>query len=83
MFHQPGEATEMKITTIGIDLAKNVFHVHGVDEWGKTSMKKQLSVGELHMLGIEVAKSTLEERAGQHDAGGGAVGTKRLDMAMS
>jgi transposase len=25
----------MKITTIGIDLAKNVFQVHGVDERGK------------------------------------------------
>jgi hypothetical protein len=28
-------ASEMKITTIGIDLAKNVFQVHGVDERGK------------------------------------------------
>jgi transposase len=42
MFHQPGEATEMKVTTIGIDLAKNVFQVHGVDERGKTVLKKQL-----------------------------------------
>jgi transposase len=41
MFHQPGEATEMKITTIGIDLAKNVIQVHGVDERGKTVLKKQ------------------------------------------
>jgi transposase len=41
MFHQPGEATEMKSTTIGIDLAKNVFQVHGVDERGKTVLKKQ------------------------------------------
>lgn len=32
----------MKITTIGIDLAKNVFQVHGVDEPGKTVLKKQL-----------------------------------------
>jgi transposase len=42
MFHQPGEATEMKITTIGIDLAKNVMQVHGVDERGKAVLKKQL-----------------------------------------
>jgi transposase len=40
MFHQPGEATDMKITTIGIDLAKNVIQVHGVDERGKTVLKK-------------------------------------------
>ena len=30
----------MKITTVGIDLAKNVFQVHGVDEFGKTVVKK-------------------------------------------
>ena len=32
----------MKLTTIGIDLAKNVFQVHGVDERGKAILKKQL-----------------------------------------
>jgi transposase len=32
----------MKITTIGIDLAKAVFQVHGVDERGKTVLRKQL-----------------------------------------
>lgn len=32
----------MKLTTIGIDLAKNVFQVHGVDEKGKAVLKKQL-----------------------------------------
>ncbi|SRR5712692_6081862 len=32
----------MKITTIGIDLAKNVFQVHGVDGHGKVQVKKQL-----------------------------------------
>ncbi len=32
----------MKITTIGIDLAKQVFQVHGVDAHGKAALKKQL-----------------------------------------
>ncbi|KND58314.1 Mobile element protein [Candidatus Burkholderia verschuerenii] len=32
----------MKITTIGIDLAKSVFAVHGVNEHGKTVLKKIL-----------------------------------------
>jgi len=32
----------MEITTIGLDLAKNVFQVHGVDERGKTVLRKQL-----------------------------------------
>ena len=32
----------MKVPTIGIDLAKNVIQVHGVDERGKAVLKKQL-----------------------------------------
>lgn len=32
----------IKITTIGIDLAKNVFQLHGVDEHGEIALKKQL-----------------------------------------
>src|SRR5690606_38304536 len=39
---QPREASTMKITTVGIDLAKNVFQVHGVDERGKTVLRKQI-----------------------------------------
>ena len=32
----------MQITTVGIDLAKAVFQVHGVDAHGKTVLKKQI-----------------------------------------
>ena len=32
----------MKITTVGIDLAKNVFQIHAVDKRGKVVVKKQL-----------------------------------------
>lgn len=32
----------MQITTLGLDLAKNLFQVHGVDERGKTVLRKQL-----------------------------------------
>ena len=32
----------MKATTIGIDLAKNVLQVHGVDERGNAVVRKQL-----------------------------------------
>lgn len=31
----------MNITTVGLDLAKNVFQVHGVNEHGKAVLKKQ------------------------------------------
>jgi len=37
----------MKITTIGIDLAKNVFQAHGVNEHGKTEKKRQLKRGQV------------------------------------
>ena len=37
----------MKVTTIGIDLAKNVFQVHGVDERGKAVLRKQLKRAEV------------------------------------
>lgn len=32
----------MTVATMGIDLAKNVFQVHGVDQFGKVVVKKQL-----------------------------------------
>ena len=32
----------MQVTTIGLDLAKNVFQVHGVNAHGKTVLRKQL-----------------------------------------
>ena len=32
----------MNITTIGIELAKNVFQVHGVNDRGKPQLRKQL-----------------------------------------
>ena len=37
----------MKITTIGMDLAKNVIQVHGVDEQGKAVLKKRLRRGQV------------------------------------
>ena len=37
----------MKITTIGIDLAKTTLSVHAVDAHGKTAMHKSLSRAKL------------------------------------
>ena len=33
----------MKLTRIGLDTAKQVFQVHGVDEHGNTRLQKQLA----------------------------------------
>src|SRR5947207_4417768 len=40
-------AIHMQISTIGIDIAKNVFQVHGVDAAGKPVLKKQLRRGQI------------------------------------
>ena len=37
----------MNITVLGIDLAKNIFYVHGVDKAGKTVLKRKILRGEL------------------------------------
>ncbi|TAK63575.1 IS110 family transposase [Methylobacter sp.] len=37
----------MNVTTIGLDSAKNVFQVHGVDANGKVAMRKQLKRGQV------------------------------------
>lgn len=37
----------MNVTTIGLDLAKNLFQLHGVDRNGKVVFKKQLRRSQL------------------------------------
>jgi transposase len=36
-----------EVTTIGLDLAKSVFQVHGVDASGKTVIRRQLRRGQV------------------------------------
>jgi hypothetical protein len=36
------EASAMKMTTIGIDLAKTVFQLHGLDDGGKPLLREKL-----------------------------------------
>jgi len=45
----------MKITTIGIDLAKEVFAIHGVDERGHAALRKQLKRGEMATFFVNLA----------------------------
>ena len=37
----------MQVTTIGLDLAKNVFQVHGIDATEKVLIRKQLRRGQV------------------------------------
>lgn len=49
----------MKLTTIGIDLAKNVFQVHGADAKGKTVLKKQLKRAQVLPFFANLTPSTI------------------------
>jgi hypothetical protein len=43
-FNHPNreEAFSVNLTTVGIDLAKNVLQIHAINAHGKTVLKKQL-----------------------------------------
>ena len=56
----------MKATTIAIDLAKHLFQLHGVDQHGKTTLKRQLKRDQMlsffsnlppSLIGIEASGS--------------------------
>ena len=38
----------MQITTIGLDIAKNVFQIHGIDAAEKVIVRKQLRRGQVN-----------------------------------
>ena len=58
-----------KVTTVGIDLAKNVFSVHGVDERGQVVLRRTLSRGRLVELVASLPPSLigLEACSGAHE----------------
>ncbi len=58
----------MKVTTAGIDLAKNVFQLHGVDESGREALHKRLSRGKLlgYLANLEPCLIGIEACAGAH-----------------
>ena len=58
----------MKISRIGLDLAKNVFQVHGVDEHGKTVMRKKLQRSKLleFFVRLEACTIGMEACSGAH-----------------
>src|SRR5262245_38328214 len=45
--HQEWEPSMSEITTIGLDLAKHVFQVHGIDAQGTTVLRKRLRRGQV------------------------------------
>lgn len=49
----------MQVITFGIDLAKNVFQIHGVDARGHTVVKKQLKRDQVAVYFANVAPATI------------------------
>lgn len=58
----------MEVTTIGIDVAKDVFGVHGVDGPGQVTMRKRLVRKHLleFMSKLPACLAGLEARTGAH-----------------
>jgi hypothetical protein len=40
--HEQEELSAMNVITVGLDLAKNVFQVHGIDDTGKVIVRRSL-----------------------------------------
>ena len=61
----------MQITTIGLDLAKNVFQVHGVDGQGQAVLRKQLRRSQVVEFFAKVSPCTvaMEACGGAHHWG--------------
>jgi hypothetical protein len=50
----------MQVTTLGIDVSKNIFQLHGVDSQGKVVLTKRVSRAKIltiiaHCLRVELA----------------------------
>ena len=68
----------MKITTIGLDLAKNVFQLHGVDERGRVVLKKQLKRAR---AAIKIAGASGVELSDKVEAEAGNVAISTMHLA--
>lgn len=57
------------VSILGIDLAKNVFQLHGTDSKGKAVLKKRLSRNKLieHMVNLKPCLIGIEACGGAHD----------------
>ena len=61
--------TGMKITTIGLDLAKDVLQIHGVDERGAVVVSKQIKRSKVleYFVNLEPCLIGMEACGGAHD----------------
>jgi transposase len=66
-------ASMSTVATIGLDLAKSVFQIHGVDDAGRTTLRRRLpryelvsDFAKLHpcLIGIEACSPVLDIQSG-------------------
>lgn len=58
----------MQVTTVGIDLAKNIFHVHGVDHTGRIVFSRPLRRAQMaeFFVGLPPCLIGMEACSGAH-----------------
>jgi transposase len=58
----------MQVTTIGLDIAKSVFQLHGVDEQGRVVLRQRLARGKVLVFFANLPRCTvgLEACGGAH-----------------
>ena len=52
----------MDITTVGIDIAKRIFQIHGVNKNGKTVLKKKLMRDQVRSFAVGRKYDKLEKK---------------------
>ena len=67
----PRKSTNVAISTIGIDLGKNTFHLVGLDERGAIALQVKLSRGQLERRLANVPRCLIgmETCSGAHHVG--------------
>jgi hypothetical protein len=65
----------MKLSRVGIDLAKNVYQLHGVDRTGKTMLKRRQSSGRPSNTQRRSAQSLGDQHREQETSERGGSGT--------
>ena len=51
------------VSLVGIDLAKNVFHIHGIDAHGRSVIEKQLRRPQLMRWATQLPATTIAMEA--------------------
>jgi len=59
LFNKSGESIMTNINVLGIDLAKNVFQLHGVDGQGKAVLKKRVERNKLSEFASNLSQCTV------------------------